>query len=202
MSTNKKRRAENFTQKEEQLLLRLVKLKAKEIESKKTDANNLKIKCDAWAQVTTMFNCHSGESHRDTDTLRNKYNNIKKRAKVKFSEEKKYMYGTGGGPAMKNADDDLQTATLEKQGTSGACTKKPDPLKTKLGKWADKKKDLADLQRKCFLEEHKLKLQHLAEKHQQYIALQEKESEQRLKLEKEKHDLEMKILRHQNSNIV
>ncbi|KAF5291358.1 hypothetical protein FQA39_LY03509 [Lamprigera yunnana] len=66
----------------------VVKLKATDIESKKTDANNLKIKSDAWAQVTTMFNCHSGKPHRDTDMLRNKYNNIKKRVEAKFSEEK------------------------------------------------------------------------------------------------------------------
>ncbi|KAF5284615.1 hypothetical protein FQA39_LY16973 [Lamprigera yunnana] len=166
MSSCKKPRAENFMQKEELFLLRVVKLKATEIESKKTDANNLKIKSDAWAQVTAMFNCHSGEPHRDTDALRNKYNNIRKRAKAKFSEEKNVEF------------------VFESSKQNDWSNYNPDMLKTPIAK---------ELQTATC---------ETREKHQQYIDLQEKESEQRLRLQKEKHELEMKILRQQNSNIV
>ncbi|CAG9773567.1 unnamed protein product [Ceutorhynchus assimilis] len=41
---------------------------------------------------------------------------------------------------------------------------RPDPLKQKLGKWAESKSNLEDFQIKCYEEEHKKKMDHLEKK--------------------------------------
>ncbi|KAF5269693.1 hypothetical protein FQA39_LY08616 [Lamprigera yunnana] len=183
-----------------------------------------------------MFNCHSGEPHRDTDTPRNKYNNIKKRAKAKFSEEKKYMYGTGGGSAKKQTDDNIimndiqeiagaQITGMESKydDNSFACenpkitvvkcvpanivsetVSELDSVEfvfesSKQNDWSNYNPDIL---KTPIAKELQTATCETREKHQQYIDLQEKESEQRLRLQKEKHDLEMKILCQQNSNVV
>lgn len=93
------KRSNNFTASEEALLITLVKQYADKIECKKSDTNTNIIKGKAWAQVCREFNAKSRDLiYRDVDVLKNKYTNVKKRAKKKFSEEKRYAYGTGGGP--------------------------------------------------------------------------------------------------------
>ena len=41
----------------------------------------------------------SGETARDVTVLKNKYNNLKKRAKGNFAQERSNAFGTGGGPS-------------------------------------------------------------------------------------------------------
>lgn len=57
------------------------------------------------------------------------------------------------------------------------------------------KADFENIKIKYFQEEHDLKMQHLKELHIKKIAILSDESEQRMRREKEKHDLEMQILR-------
>lgn len=80
------------------MLLNLVKKYKELIETKKTDTNTNKIIVDAWINLAKECNSVCAEYHRDVKTLRNKYENIKKRTKQKFADQKKYVTGTGGGP--------------------------------------------------------------------------------------------------------
>ncbi|KAJ8964001.1 hypothetical protein NQ314_005213 [Rhamnusium bicolor] len=99
------KRSHNFSSKEENILLTLVKDKyARQIECKKTDTNANKCKTEAWLKLAKEFNSYSGEPYRDAQVLRNKFLNMKKKIQKNFSEQKKYMYGTGGGPAKKIDD--------------------------------------------------------------------------------------------------
>lgn len=91
-------RSKNFSEKEETILLTLVRKYRDAVECKYSDANN-RIKAEAWETITKEFNMVCGETHRDRPTLRNKYENIKKRSKTKFADDKKYVAGTGGGPS-------------------------------------------------------------------------------------------------------
>lgn len=93
-----KSRTTNFSAREENILINLVKKYKSEIENKKTDTNNNRIKAEAWEKIYKEYNSILGDPHRCTKVLRNKYENIKKRAKQKFADNKKYMTGTGGGP--------------------------------------------------------------------------------------------------------
>lgn len=106
------KRSTNFTASEETILMQLVKKYAKEIECAETDTNTNKTKNEAWSLIATEFNAQSLENYRDLNVLRNKYNNLKKRSKKKFAEERKCLYSTGGGKAPKfedtNIDNDIR----------------------------------------------------------------------------------------------
>ncbi|KAK4883400.1 hypothetical protein RN001_006719 [Aquatica leii] len=79
---------------------------------------------------------------------------------------------------------------------------RPDPLRSKPGKWTSAKAELVELQKKCFLEEFQLKMRHLQEKHEKSLSLQEEEIRERLRLLNEKHTLERQILMIQKSNLL
>ncbi|CAG9773218.1 unnamed protein product [Ceutorhynchus assimilis] len=91
-------RATNFSAREENVLINLVKKYKNAVECKKSDTDNNRIKAEAWQKIYTEFNNILGDPHRTTKVLKNKYENIKKRAKQKFADNKKYVIGTGGGP--------------------------------------------------------------------------------------------------------
>lgn len=82
---------------EEIVLKNLVRKHKDAIESKKTDAETNKIKNDAWEKVTQEFNAVSGEVYRDVKSLRNKYDNMKKRTHL-LMEGKRLFNGIPGGP--------------------------------------------------------------------------------------------------------
>lgn len=114
MGENK--RTSNFSSTEEALLLSLVQKFASLLENKKTDsgANNKKNGC--WAEIETLFNS-SSTTYRSAIILRRKYENMKKKTKKKFLEEKIYNYGTGGGPEKKTKIDDIDNKIQEILGT-------------------------------------------------------------------------------------
>lgn len=95
------KRSANFTSKEETILLSLVKKYKEILENKKTDSKINKNKLECWKQIETEFNNESGQIFRDTLILRKKYDNLKKRTKKKFADEKCHALGTGGGPPKK-----------------------------------------------------------------------------------------------------
>lgn len=97
--TGENKRSTNFTKNEETLLINLVKKYQDKIENKKTDTTTNKIKQDAWVMLAADFNSQCGETPRDMKTLRNKYENLKKRCKQRHADNKKYAKGTGGGPS-------------------------------------------------------------------------------------------------------
>lgn len=95
------KRSANFNSREEAVLLCLIKKYKAIIENKKTDSNNNKGKIECWKKIEAEFNSESGTVYRDFQTLRKKYENIKKKTKKKIADEKCYIMGTGGGPPKK-----------------------------------------------------------------------------------------------------
>ncbi|KAJ8911548.1 hypothetical protein NQ315_012801 [Exocentrus adspersus] len=93
----KTKRAPNFSSSEEELLVSLVDKRKEVLECKKTDINASKLKEQAWQNLTAEFNANNSQP-RDAQTLRRKYENIKKRTKKRYADEKVYLKGTGGGP--------------------------------------------------------------------------------------------------------
>ncbi|KAK4878081.1 hypothetical protein RN001_010587 [Aquatica leii] len=98
---NKSKRATNFSFKEEEILLSLVNNRKSILECKKTDVLSSKEKDKAWHELEKEYNANSS-THRDAITLRRKYENMKKRSKKKYADEKKYVTGTGGGGPLKS----------------------------------------------------------------------------------------------------
>lgn len=68
-------------------------------------------------------------------------------------------------------------------------------LRSKLSKWAMTKKELADLQKECFLEQHNIKIRQLEEKHKNEMCLQEQESKEKMRMALEEHNAKMEILK-------
>lgn len=57
------------------------------------------MKKDAWNKIQNEFNCQSIENPRTADVLKNKYDNIKRKVKKQYADEKIYHRSTGGGPS-------------------------------------------------------------------------------------------------------
>lgn len=55
-------------------------------------------------------------------------------------------------------------------------------IQQKISTWALSKTELVELQKKCFLEEHQLKLRHMQEKHELFMDIQKKEWEIKKKI--------------------
>ncbi|CAH1981276.1 unnamed protein product [Acanthoscelides obtectus] len=90
------KRTSNFSREEESLLIRLVNKYKDVIECRKTDAVTNSSKAKTWNMIAKEFNS-GAVTYRDSKTLKNKYDNIKKRSKKKFSQEKCSLFATGGG---------------------------------------------------------------------------------------------------------
>nr|CAH7748884.1 unnamed protein product [Callosobruchus chinensis] len=112
-----KKRATNFSANEESLLIELVKKYRNIIECKKSDTNALRRKTETWINVAKEFNSLSGVVYREANILRSKYENLKKRAKYKFAEEKTYQSSTGGGPSQDVKIDAIDNSIKELIGT-------------------------------------------------------------------------------------
>lgn len=91
------KRCPNFSSKEVELLVSLVKKYSSVIECKKTDSATWREKEEAWEKLSVDFNSCSGGVVRSAKNLNMKYQNIKKTSKKKFAEEKQELYKTGGG---------------------------------------------------------------------------------------------------------
>lgn len=87
-----------FSRDKEQLLVSLVKKYKSIIENKKSNASTWKDKEKAWQVIEKEFNSNSGQNSRNAKQLKEKYLNMKKRVKQKFSNEKRSNSQTGGGP--------------------------------------------------------------------------------------------------------
>ncbi|KAK9754658.1 Myb/SANT-like DNA-binding domain [Popillia japonica] len=110
----------NFSMKEECLLISLVKTYRHEIECKKSNTNSNKIKKQAWDKIDRELNTISGETYRTSQTLRNKYENLKKRTKKKVADMKSNIYGTGGGPPEEIKFNGAEKAIEEMMGSQFA----------------------------------------------------------------------------------
>ncbi|KAI4463631.1 hypothetical protein MML48_4g00018683 [Holotrichia oblita] len=104
------KRAANFSAEEIDMLIDLIKKKKKHIiESKKTDRILWKEKDEAWKDVAKEFNAYSNSNiYRSALVLKKKYENIKKRTKQKFADNRHQLTATGGGPSS-----DIKISTVD-----------------------------------------------------------------------------------------
>lgn len=101
-------RSANFTGKEEMLLISIVKKYKDILECKLSNTNVNQKKTGCWLQIEKEFNAVN-DKYRAEKILRKKYDNIKKRTKKKFPEEKCNVRGTGGGPPTNIKLDPIDT---------------------------------------------------------------------------------------------
>lgn len=118
MASKKFSRAANFSNCEEELLVALVKKRKNVIECKVTDGTTIRDKNTAWECVGREFNANSGGQFRAIEILRRKYENIKKRTKHKYADEKIKILGTGGGPYNEIPISQIDMEVKEILGTS------------------------------------------------------------------------------------
>ncbi|KAF5298302.1 hypothetical protein FQR65_LT09813 [Abscondita terminalis] len=107
----KRNRDNNFTKEEELLFLTEIEKYKNIIECKMTDKINSSEKNDAWRKIQIGFNSNNG-SHRNLEQLKNKYDNLKCKARKVVAENKNYIRGRGGGPAVDIVLDPIIEAVL------------------------------------------------------------------------------------------
>ncbi|KAF5306998.1 hypothetical protein FQR65_LT18504 [Abscondita terminalis] len=109
---SERKRTPNFTGNEEAQLLLLIKKYQKIIETKKSDTATNADKISACKSIEGEFNAVCGESFRDWKVLKKKYENLKKRTKKKFADQKCELKKTGGGPPViikiDNVDEEIK----------------------------------------------------------------------------------------------
>lgn len=84
----KRKRAPNFTEKEIKILMKLVFAHIDIIECKKTDSETWRVKDIVWNNVAENFNNWSGTVKRSVETIRQKYDSVKKIARKKDAKNK------------------------------------------------------------------------------------------------------------------
>lgn len=92
---SKRKRDPAFAPIEKMTLVELVAKYYNTVESKKTDAVSIKVKNEEWQKITAEFNSISSIHSRDWITLKNCWENLKKRAKHENSLQTQNFLGTG-----------------------------------------------------------------------------------------------------------
>ncbi|KAL1498101.1 hypothetical protein ABEB36_008955 [Hypothenemus hampei] len=136
----------NFNKDEIDLLVSLVEKYSSILECKKSDSVEWKRKNEVWEILTREFNNHNLKQNRNSKNLREKWKNIKKDSKKKFSNEKLATYKRG---------DSIITTSKRKSSRSTQLT---NDCRTKINLVSQAKLELIKLQTKCLQEEHQIKL--------------------------------------------
>ncbi|CAG9825766.1 unnamed protein product [Phaedon cochleariae] len=97
MEKKKRFRAGNFSTEEVRLLIRLAFEENHVLENKQTDSEVRKLKSETWERIAEVFNASSGQTFRSVDTLRLKYESVKKDLKKKVNKNEAETMKTGGG---------------------------------------------------------------------------------------------------------
>jgi hypothetical protein len=92
--SNPKKRGTNFSNNEKYLLIELVTKYKDIVENKKTDAVFAKEKVKCWDEICKKFNSESN-IFRDAVTLKNCWENLQKRTRKYYAEERSKLYKTG-----------------------------------------------------------------------------------------------------------
>ncbi|KAG5864281.1 hypothetical protein JTB14_021256 [Gonioctena quinquepunctata] len=182
MSTEKKKRvrAANFNAEEVRLLIRLA-LKEKHIfENKQTDSEVWKLKSKTWERIAAVFNASSGQIFRSADTLKLKFDGLKKELKTKVNKNKAETMETGEGhPDYIDKEPKKNANGAWKDWSPAALKSKEHPLLT-----PRRKKD----------EDRNKKIENLLELREELVRQQIHHIIQEEKRAQEKHDREMKLL--------
>nr|CAI5859366.1 unnamed protein product [Callosobruchus analis] len=94
----KPKRAYNFSKDEEYLLISSVDKYKHIIKCKTSGATTWREKDKAWEKIAEEFNCKcTNNGRRSAKVLKEKYKNLKKKTKEKFSRSKFEVNKTGGG---------------------------------------------------------------------------------------------------------
>lgn len=93
----KSKRIANFTEAEKSILVDLVTAKKDILENKRTNTVSIKEKENCWEQLCNEYNGMAMNISRPTISLKNCWENIKKRTKKQFAEDRMQRYKTGGG---------------------------------------------------------------------------------------------------------
>ncbi|XP_032593072.1 uncharacterized protein LOC6563990 isoform X1 [Drosophila grimshawi] len=88
-SEEKKKRGRNFSEAEELVLVELLEKRRSVLENKKSDAATWKQKVQAWEEMAHSFYTRTGV-RREWKALRDKFINMKRRAKMEIGEEQAY----------------------------------------------------------------------------------------------------------------
>ncbi|XP_077259125.1 uncharacterized protein LOC143895690 isoform X1 [Temnothorax americanus] len=94
---NPKKRLPNFSTDEKMTLTEIIESKKHIIESKQTDAVTIKEKEKCWLDISREFNSRCILANRNVASLKNCWDNLKKRTRRHFAEVRKEVFATGGG---------------------------------------------------------------------------------------------------------
>lgn len=89
-----KKRGTNFSNTEKDLLMEIIIQYKNIIENKRTDAVSAKEKGKCWDEIAHKFNSESS-TFRDSITLKSCWENMKKRTRKFYAEERIKLYKTG-----------------------------------------------------------------------------------------------------------
>ncbi|KAF6208008.1 hypothetical protein GE061_016457 [Apolygus lucorum] len=87
----KRTRLQNFSRRENELLIHLAQQEVQIIENKATNAETSKLKTDVWHAITEAFNSHHIGEPRDMVSLRHRYENLKRGLRKKILEQKELL---------------------------------------------------------------------------------------------------------------
>ncbi|XP_069684686.1 myb/SANT-like DNA-binding domain-containing protein 3 [Periplaneta americana] len=97
MENKKRKRSANFSQFENDILIDIITKYKQVIENKKTDGISIKEKDETWKKVEADFNSIAGVTLRNHENLKTYYENVKRKTRKMYAEEKVQLYKTGGG---------------------------------------------------------------------------------------------------------
>lgn len=96
MDTLKRKRERSFEYSEKCVLLEIVTRHFSVIESKKTDGVSMKLKNQRWTTIAEEFAAASSTCHRDSQSLKTLWENLKNKAKLAIAAAlADNEYGTG-----------------------------------------------------------------------------------------------------------
>ncbi|KAI5636038.1 myb/SANT-like DNA-binding domain-containing protein [Phthorimaea operculella] len=96
-SKESRKRTENYTFNEKNILTQLVAKYKSRIENKRTDTATNADKVSGWKQLAAEFNCISSHYYRTDKNLKTCWENIKRAEKKTCAARKREHYKTGGG---------------------------------------------------------------------------------------------------------
>lgn len=95
MSNVKRERVPNFTTSEKMKLIELVDRNKIIIENKETGSVSARQKEDCWIQILNEFNSSGTGAHRNIDSLKHCWDNLKKKSRKHFADLRCERYKTG-----------------------------------------------------------------------------------------------------------
>lgn len=111
-------RSSNFTSQEEDVLMSLVEKYSHIVECKKINAVSWQKKNEMWEKISIEFGAQC-QTIRSSKQLKDKYENIKRKAKIAISNDRNQLYKTGGGTycSKVSSNDERVNSLLGKSAT-------------------------------------------------------------------------------------